>query len=78
MIAALARATPKIATQSVVTRTVPQGYGEGEEVALAVALAVALCSVEVVLWRVVAGRALLWGRVSSSGAVCCSVLSVVL
>ncbi len=62
-----------IATQSVVTRTVPQGYGEGEEVAPAVALALALAvalAVEVVLWRVVAGRSLFRGCVGSSGAAC--------
>ena len=45
--------------------------------ALAVALAVALCSVGMVLWRVVAGRVLLWGRVGSLGAAGYSILSMV-
>jgi hypothetical protein len=56
-------------------RGVPQSYGEGEEVALTVALTVALCSVVVVLWRVVAGR-VLSGRVLSLGSAR-SVLSMV-
>jgi hypothetical protein len=46
-------------------RGVPQGYGEGEEVALTVALTVALCSVGVVLWRVVAGSVLSLGPARS-------------
>src|SRR5215211_6837923 len=54
------------------------GYGEGEEVALALALGVALCSVGMVLCRVVAGCVLLWGRVGSLGAARCSVISTVL
>jgi hypothetical protein len=46
-------------------RDVPQGYGEGKEVALTVALTVALRSVGVVLWRVVAGRVLSLGPARS-------------
>ena len=46
-------------------RDVPQGYGEGQEVALTVALTVALRSVGVVLWRVVAGRVLSLGPARS-------------
>ena len=46
-------------------RDVPQGYGEGEEAALTVALTVALRSVGVVLWRVVAGRVLSLGPARS-------------
>ena len=56
-------------------RDVPQGYGEGQEVALTVALTLALRSVGVVLWRVVAGR-VLSGRVLSLGPAG-SVLSMV-
>jgi len=60
-------------------RGVPQGYGEGEEVALAVALTVALRSVGVavglVLWRVVAGR-VLSGRVLSGRVLSGCVLSL--
>jgi hypothetical protein len=60
-------------------RDVPQGYGEGEEVALTVALTLALRSVGVavgvVLWRVVAGH-VLSGRVLSLGPAR-SVLSMV-
>ena len=59
-------------------RGVPQGYGEGEEVALAVALTVALRSVGVavglMLWRVVAGR-VLSGRVLSGRVLSGRVLS---
>jgi hypothetical protein len=56
-------------------RGVPHGYGEGEEVALAVALAVALLWVGMVFWSVVTG-CVLWGRVTSLGPVR-SVLSTV-
>src|SRR5215208_5895586 len=56
-------------------RDVPQGYGEGEEVALTVALTVAFRSVGVVLWRVVAGR-VLSGRVLSGRVLSGRVLSL--
>jgi hypothetical protein len=51
------------------------GYGEGEELALAVALAVALCSVGMALWRVVAGCVLWEGVLSLAPAR--SILSMV-
>jgi hypothetical protein len=62
-----------IASQSLITKTPPLGYGEGEEVALAVALAAALCPGEGLL----AGCALFCGG-GSSGAEGRSVLSVAL
>jgi hypothetical protein len=60
-----------IASQSLITKTPLLGYGEGEEGALAVALAVALCPGEGLL----AGCALPRARVGSSGSEGRSVLS---